>query len=108
MVVYAHWMLIIYEIYLSPLLHSNESFVNPFPPPYDLQAQSPCVDQFRDACAHQSSYPDDVCSYCQSFNYDVNSCPYYNVFDEAYAKLKCFKFLPLKVSPNNKERNLNP
>ena len=26
-------------------------------------------------------------SYCQSFDHDVNSCPYYDVFDESYARL---------------------
>jgi len=28
-----------------------------------------------------------MCSYCSSFNHDVNSCPYYDVFDECYARL---------------------
>jgi len=50
-----------------------------------LRVQSPCVDQFRDAFDHQSSHPNDVCSYCH--DYDVNSCPYYDVFDEAHARL---------------------
>jgi len=59
----------------------------PFPTPYDLHAQCPCVDQFRDACDHYSSYPLDACSYCQSFDDDVNSCPYYDRSDESYAKL---------------------
>jgi len=27
-----------------------------------------------------------VCSFCDSFDHDVNSCPYYDVFDEAYAR----------------------
>jgi len=28
-----------------------------------------------------------VCYYCQSFDHDESSCPYYDVFDELYAKL---------------------
>ena len=28
-----------------------------------------------------------MCSYCQSFDHDVNSYPYYDVFDEPYARL---------------------
>ena len=59
----------------------------PFAPPYDLYAQSPCVDQFRDAHDHDSSYPRGVRSYCQSFDHDVNSCPYYDKSDELYARL---------------------
>jgi len=55
--------------------------------PYDLDTLSPCVDQLRDACDHQSSYPNNVCSYFQSSDYNVNSYPYYNVSDEAYARL---------------------
>ena len=27
-----------------------------------------------------------MCSYCSSFDHDVNSCPYYDVFDECYAR----------------------
>ena len=42
----------------------RESFMFPSPPLYDLHAQSPCVDQFRDVCDHYPSYPHDVCSYC--------------------------------------------
>jgi len=34
-----------------------------------------------------SSYPLDTCSYCQSFDHDVNSCPYYDISNESYAKL---------------------
>jgi len=36
---------------------------------------------------HDSSYPHDVCSYCQSLDHDVNSCLYYNISDESYARL---------------------
>jgi len=67
---------------------ARESYVYPSPPPYHMHAQSPCVDQFRDARDHCSSYPHDVCSYCQSFDHDVNSCPYYDVLDELYARPK--------------------
>ena len=66
---------------------ANESFACPSPPPYDLHAQSPCVDQFRDACDYSSSYPLDACSYCRSFDHDVNSCPYYDISNESYAQL---------------------
>ena len=59
----------------------------PSPPPYYLHAQSPCVDQFRDAYDHDSSYPLDICSYCQSFEHEVNSYPYYDISDELYARL---------------------
>ena len=55
---------------------ASESFACLSPPPYDLRSQSLCVDQFRDACDHYSSYPQDECSYCQSSDHDVNSCPY--------------------------------
>jgi len=43
--------------------YANESFVCPFPPPYDFHTQSPCTDQFRDICDNHSSYPQDVCIY---------------------------------------------
>jgi len=66
---------------------ASESFACPSPPPYDLYAQSPCVDQFRDRCDHYSSYPLDLCSYCQSSDHQVNSCPYYDISDESYARL---------------------
>ena len=58
-----------------------------FPPSYNLRAQSPFVDQVRDVCDHHSSYPHGVCSYCQSFDYDVNSCPCYDIFNESYARV---------------------
>jgi len=67
--------------------YASESFVCHSPPLYDLHTQSLCVDQFRDACDHYCSYPRDVCSYCQSSNHDVNSCPYYDIFDESYVRL---------------------
>jgi len=41
----------------------------------------------RDSFHHYSSYSHVMCSYCQSFNHDVNSYAYYDVFDECYAKL---------------------
>ena len=66
---------------------ASESFVCPSSSQYDLHAQSPYVDQFRDGCNHHSSYLVDVCSHCQSFNHDVNSCPYYDIFDESYVRL---------------------
>jgi len=66
---------------------ASESFACPSPPPYDLHAQSPSVDQIRDACDHYSSYPLDLCFYCQSFDHDVNSCPYYDVSDESCVRL---------------------
>jgi len=67
--------------------YASESFVCPSPPPYDLHLQSPCFDQFRDGCDHHCFYPHDVCSYFQSFDHDVNFCPYYDVSDKAYARL---------------------
>jgi len=51
-------------------------------PPYGLDAQSSCVD----LCNHHSSYALGVCSYCQSFDHNVNSYPYYDVSDELYAQ----------------------
>ena len=59
----------------------------PSPPPYDLHAQSLCLDQFRNLCDHHSSYPHNVCSYCQSFYHDVNSCPYCDVSTKCYSIL---------------------
>ena len=59
----------------------------PYPPAYDLHAQSSCVNQVRDVYAHHSSSPLGVCSYCQSFDHYMNSCPYYGVSDESYARL---------------------
>jgi len=41
---------------------ASESLACPSPPPYDLHAQSPWIDQLRDAYDHDSSYPLDVCS----------------------------------------------
>jgi len=49
---------------------ASESLECPFPISYDLHAYSPLV-----------------CSYCSSFEHDVNSCPYYDIFDECYARL---------------------
>jgi len=43
--------------------YASEFFVCPSPPPYELHAQCPCVDEFRDICDHHSSYPHDVCYY---------------------------------------------
>jgi len=63
--------------------YASESFICPFPPPYDFHAQSLCIDQVRDLYDHHSSFPHVVCSYCQSFDHDVNYCPYYDVFDES-------------------------
>ena len=51
-----------------------------------MHSQSPCVDQFRDDYDHDSSYPHNVCSHCQSSDLDVNSCPYYDISDELYAR----------------------
>jgi len=62
-----------------------------FPPVYGLHAQSPRVDQFKDLCHHDSSFPLGVCSCCQSFDHDMNSCPYYDVSDELYARLNAMK-----------------
>jgi len=42
----------------------------PSPISYDFHACSPLM-----------------CSYCQSFDHDVNSCPYYDAFDKWYARL---------------------
>ena len=67
--------------------NGSEFFVCPSPIPYDLRAQSPCVDQFRDSFHHRSSYSPFVRSYCQSFVHNANPCPYYDIFDECYARL---------------------
>jgi len=61
---------------------ASEAFV--CPSPYDVHAQSPCVDQSRDLCNHHSSYPLGVCSHCQSFKHHVDYCPYHDVSDESY------------------------
>jgi len=66
---------------------ATEAFVYPSPPPYDFHAQSPCTDQFRDACDHCSSSPLDACSYCQSFDHDVNSCSSYDMFNDSCGRL---------------------
>ena len=65
---------------------ASESFACPSLPPYDLHAQSPCADQFKNVCDDYVPYPH-VCSYCQPFDHDVNYCLYYNVSNEAYARL---------------------
>ena len=65
----------------------REHSVCPSPPPYDLHALCPCVDQFRDIGHHHSFYPHYVRSYCQSPDHDVNCCPYYDILYECYAKL---------------------
>jgi len=65
-----------WDIFESLLWHqwhhkiASESFVCPSPTSYDFQAYSPLV-----------------CSYCKCFDHDVNSCPYYDFFDECYARL---------------------
>jgi len=41
----------------------------------------------RDPCHHCSSDPHVLCSFCQSFDYDVHSCPYYDISDECHARL---------------------
>jgi len=61
----------------------SEAFVYPSRPPYDFHAHSPCADQIKDACDHYSSSPPNACSYCQSFDHDVNSCPSYDVFNDS-------------------------
>jgi len=61
--------------------------VCPSPIPYGLHAQSSYVDPFRDSFHHHSSYSSIVCSYCQFFDHDVNSCPYYDISNECYARL---------------------
>jgi len=50
--------------------NASKSFVCPSLISYDLHAYSSLV-----------------CSYCQSFEHDANSCPYYDIFDACYAKL---------------------
>ena len=54
--------------------HENvsESFVCPSPNLYDLYAQSPCVDQFRDSYHHHPCYAHAVCFNYQSSHDDVN------------------------------------
>jgi len=47
----------------------SELFVCPSPISYDLYVYSPLV-----------------CYYCQSFDHDANSYPYYEIFDACYAK----------------------
>ena len=42
---------------------------------------------FRGVYDHHSSYRVDVCCHCYSFDHDVNSCPYHDIFNEAYARL---------------------
>jgi len=66
-------------------VYASKSFACPSPLPFDLQAQFPYVDQFRNVSDHHSSYPHDVCSYCQYFNLDVHLRLYYDVFDEPRA-----------------------
>ena len=73
--------------YQWPYESASESFVYPSPVLYGLHAQPPCVDQFRDPYHHHCSYPHVMRSYCQSFDHDTNSYPYYDVFDECYAKI---------------------
>jgi len=73
--------------YQSQYECASEYFVCPSSPPYDLHSQSLFVDQFRDRCNHHSSYLVDVCFHYQSFDHDVNPCPYYDVFDEAHGGL---------------------
>jgi len=41
----------------------------------------------RDLYHHYSSYPYMLCSFCQSFDHDVHSCPYYDVSDVCHARL---------------------
>ena len=67
--------------------YASKSSACPSPSPYDLHAQSPCVDHFKDSYDYYSSFPLDVCSYCQSYDHDVNSCPYYDISNESYARL---------------------
>jgi len=43
---------------------ASEAFVYPSPPSHDFHAQSPYVDQIRDACDHYSFSPLDAYSYC--------------------------------------------
>ena len=66
---------------------ASEAFVYPSPPPYNFHAQSPCTDKIRDACDHYSSSPSDACSYCQSFDHDVNSCLSFDAFNDSCARI---------------------
>jgi len=38
-------------------------------------------------CNLHFSYPLSVCSYCQSFDQDMNSCLYYDVSNESHVRL---------------------
>ena len=66
---------------------ASKAFVYPSPPPHDFHDQSPCADQIRDACDHYSFSPLDACSYCQSFDHDVNSYPSYDVLNDLCDRL---------------------
>ena len=72
----------------------------PSPPPYDFHAQSPYIDQFRDAYDHYSSSPLDTSFYCQSFDHDVNYCPSYDVFNDSCAILN-FLMETMKEQPDH-------
>ena len=64
---------------------ASESFVCRSPIPYGLHSQSPCADQFGDSFHYHPSYSPIM---CQSFDHYVNSCPYSDISDELYARLK--------------------
>ena len=49
---------------------------------YQLHCE--CVSE---AFVYPSPPPPDACSYCQSFDHDVNSCPSYVVFNDLCARL---------------------
>jgi len=70
---------------------TSESFVCLSQLLYYLHTQSPCIDQFKDSYNHHSSYPHVVCSHCQSFEHEVNSCLYYDISNESYPRLNAMK-----------------
>jgi len=80
--------------------YATEAFVYPSPRPYAFHTPCLCADQFRDACAHYSSSPLDACSYCQSFDHDVNSCPSYDVLNDSCAKLNILMETMKEQHPN--------
>jgi len=44
-------------------------------------------DDARDSYHHYSYYPYVLFSFCQSFDHDVHSCPYYDISYECHARL---------------------
>ena len=67
---------------------ASMSFMCLFLNPYDLHVQSPCVYQSSGSYHHHHLYYAHVVRFnCESYDHDVNSCPYHVICYEGFVRL---------------------